>query len=176
MTTLHGSKIVLRPFRPEDTEALYQGVQDPESKRLTGTHAKFTYEQIEKYVLSRGEQDDRETFVIAHPETDAIVGEIVLMDIDDINRNTVLRIALFHEAEFGKGYGTEALRLVLDYAFKTLKLHRVGLDVFDFNPRAIHVYEKLGFKREGVERDSLFYEGTFHDSIIMGILEDEWQG
>ncbi len=103
-------------------------------------------------------------------------GEIVLMDIDADNRSASLRIALFRDEDFGKGYGTEALRLVLDHGFKTLNLHRIGLDVFAFNPRAIHVYEKLGFKHEGVQRNALFYDGAFHDSILLGILEHEWQG
>lgn len=74
-----------------------------------------------------------------------------------------------------KGYGTEAMRLAVDYGFTHLNLHRIGLDVLDFNPRAIHVYEKIGFKQEGVLRDTLFYEGTFHSAILMGILEDEWR-
>jgi RimJ/RimL family protein N-acetyltransferase len=120
--------------------------------------------------------EDRASFVIADPASDAARGEIVLMDIDELNRCADLRISLFYEDDFGRGYGTEALRLVLDYAFNTLKLHRVGLDVFDYNARAIHVYEKLGFRREGVLRDALYYDGAFHDSVLMSILEDEWTG
>ena len=65
------------------------------------------------------------------------------------------------------------MRLMVDYGFKALNLHRIGLDVFSYNERAVHVYEKMGFKREGLQRDSLFYDGEFHDTILMAILEDE---
>jgi RimJ/RimL family protein N-acetyltransferase len=173
MTTLTGKRVILRPIREDDAEALLAGTSNLTTRRLTGTQAEFTLEQIQHYIRNRANQDDRATFIITLPDDDTPRGEIVLMDIDD-NRSASLRIGLFRDEDFGKGYGTEALRLVLDYGFGTLNLHRIGLDVFDFNPRAIHVYEKLGFKREGVQRDALFYDGEFHDSIVMGILEDEW--
>ena len=175
MTTLNGTRIVLRPIRDDDAQALLEGTTNPTTRRLTGTQVQFTLEQIHQYIRNRAVQDDRATFIIALPDDDTPRGEIVLMDIDDDNRSASVRNGLFRDEDFGKGYGTEALRLVLDYAFPTFNLHRISLEVFDFNPRAIHVYEKLGFKREGVQRDALFYDGEFHDSIMMGILEDEWQ-
>jgi RimJ/RimL family protein N-acetyltransferase len=97
------------------------------------------------------------------------------MQIDEDNRNAVLRIALFSTEHFSKGYGSEALRLVVAHGFEAYNLHRIGLDVFAYNDRAIHVYEKIGFRREGVQRDALFYKGEFHDSILMAVLEDEWR-
>jgi RimJ/RimL family protein N-acetyltransferase len=63
---------------------------------------------------------------------------------------------------------------MLEYGFNVLELHRIDLEVFAFNPRAIHVYEKLGFKREGVRREVLLLEGTYHDSIVMGLLRYEY--
>jgi RimJ/RimL family protein N-acetyltransferase len=76
---------------------------------------------------------------------------------------------------FGKGYGSEAMRLMLDYGFGILNLHRIELDVFAFNERAIRAYEKLGFQKEGIKRDCLFYEYEYHDAIIMSILADEFK-
>lgn len=64
------------------------------------------------------------------------------------------------------------MKLMLDYGFGVLNLHRIELNVFDYNARAMHVYEKLGFKREGVQREALFYDHKYHDSILMSILED----
>lgn len=72
-------------------------------------------------------------------------GEVVLNNIDWTNRSSNFRIAISGAANRGKGYGTEAAQLVLEHAFDTLKLHRVELEVFDFNPHAQHVYKKLGF-------------------------------
>jgi RimJ/RimL family protein N-acetyltransferase len=175
MTTLTGTRVILRPIREDDAEALLAGTENPTSRRLTGTQHHFTLEQIQHYIRNRAGLEDRATFIITLPGDDSLRGEIVLMDIDDDNRSAGLRIALFRDEDYGQGYGSEALRLVLEYAFRGRHLHRVGLDVYDFNPRAIHVYEKVGFRREGVQRDALFYDGEFHDSILMSILEDEWQ-
>ncbi len=173
-TTISGGKIVLRPHRAADAEALHQAVNNPVMRRLTGTQATFTEEQLHHYLASFATSDSRVGFIIAQPETLAPLGEVVLTNIDPDNRSANIRISLFYEADLGKGYGTEAMRLAVDYGFKALKLHRISLDVFSFNPRAIRVYEKIGFKQEGVLRDTLFYDGEFHDEIIMSILEDEW--
>lgn len=75
---------------------------------------------------------------------------------------------------WGKGYGTEAMQLILRYAFMELNLQRVSLDVFEYNPRAIHSYEKAGFKIEGRMRNSLMREGRRWDMVFMGILREEW--
>ena len=70
--------------------------------------------------------------------------------------------------------GTEAMSVLLDYGFNILNLHRVDLEVFAFNKRARKSYEKLGFKQEGIMRDKLFYDGEFHDAILMGVLKKEF--
>jgi RimJ/RimL family protein N-acetyltransferase len=170
-----GEKIVLRPYRIEDAEAIYAGAMNPTMRRLTGTQMTFTLEQTRAYVERVQTADDRAAWIIAHPETLAPLGEVVIMDIDDTNRSAHLRIGMFHEEHLNKGYGTEAMRLAVDYGFTHLHLHRIELNVFEFNDRAIRVYEKIGFKREGVLRDVLLYEGEFHSAIIMSILEGEWQ-
>jgi RimJ/RimL family protein N-acetyltransferase len=175
MTTIKGEKITLRPYRLSDAEAILRGASDPVARRLTGTHATFTLEQTQNYVARYETAEDRVGFIIAHPATLEPLGEIVLLGIDEDNRNAGLRIAIFNQEDFSKGYGSEAIRLVVNHGFKELNLHRISLEVFDFNPRAIHVYEKVGFKREGVMRDALFYDGEYHNTIMMGILESEWQ-
>lgn len=140
---------------------------------MTGTQRSFTRAEIAAYVASRAEQDDRLSFAIVDPITGVFLGEIVLLDHDKTNRSASLRIALAEGAQ-GGGHGTEALRFVLAYAFDRLGLHRVGLDVFAFNARAIHVYERVGFRHEGRVRDALWWEGVAHDSLLMGILAPEW--
>lgn len=67
-----------------------------------------------------------------------------------------------------------AMRLAVDYGFKQGNLHRIELGVYDFNPRAMRVYEKIGFKLEGILRDSLLWQGEYHNQHIMSILENEW--
>lgn len=75
----------------------------------------------------------------------------------------------------GRGYGTEATRVMLRYAFDEMGLNKVELQTWAFNTRAIRVYEKAGFVREGVCRARTFHNGQFHDEVLMGVLADEWQ-
>lgn len=80
------------------------------------------------------------------------------------------------EADYrGKGFGTEAMRLTVAYAFRELNLYRLSLSVFSYNPRAVHLYEKLGFVHEGVMRSALYRDGQRHDMLIMGLLRPEWE-
>ena len=96
-------------------------------------------------------------------------------DIDVRNRSANFRIMLLDEIHFGKGYGTEATKLILKHGFGQLNLHRIDLEVYDFNPRAARVYEKAGFVREGVKRDVLFWDGAYHGAIVMSILKPEFE-
>lgn len=172
--TLRGERITLRPIRPDDIDVYLALVQDEEGRRLTGTRASFTREQIERWIALIGEREDRIDLAIVPSGGDELVGEVVLNQIDPDNRAANLRIGLRSSAT-DRGYGSEAIRLMLAYAFGPPGLHRVSLDVFSFNQRAIHVYEKLGFRREGVLRDALLLDGVFHNAIVMSILEDEYR-
>lgn len=160
-----------------DKHIVLAGVNEPVGARLTGTHSDgFTLEQIEKYIQMNIDDmgDGRYGWVICLSD-DTVVGEVVINDLDEDNRSGTIRIALYDPQYYGKGYGTEAMRLAIDFGFKQANLHRISLGVFDFNPRAIRVYEKVGFKREGIIRDALLWEGEFHNEIMMGILESEWE-
>jgi RimJ/RimL family protein N-acetyltransferase len=172
--TLHGKTIMLRPIVKEDAAAMLESTRDEESNKLTGTQATFTKAQLETWCENLGTQEGRIDCAIVSPETGEYLGEVVLNQIDETNRNANFRIALKGSNYYGKGIGTEAARLMLEYGFNILELHRIDLEVFAFNPRAIHVYEKLGFKREGVRREVLLLNGTYHDAIVMGLLTNEF--
>ncbi len=173
--TLRGERVLLRPLGPRDTDDLWVDVQDPEGQRLTGTHYAFTYEEITAYCASRADRTDRITLAVTDPSDGSYKGEIVLMDHDEPNRSASLRIGLAPSAR-GQGLGAEALRLVLAHAFGPLGLHRVSLEVYAFNARAIHVYEKVGFRHEGRMRDALWWNGAPHDALLMAALAPEWDG
>jgi RimJ/RimL family protein N-acetyltransferase len=79
------------------------------------------------------------------------------------------------EARFGRGFGTEATRLVLGHAFDTVGINRAELEVYEFNPRARHVYEKVGFVYEGTKRQALRWDGQWIDAALMAMLADEWR-
>lgn len=170
---LLGDGVLLRPLGPTDTDDLWVDVRDPEARHLTGTHHEFTRAEIAAYCASSANRADRITLAVTDPDTGRWRGEIVLLDRDEPNRSAVLRIALTVGAR-GHGLGTAALRLVLAHAFGPLALHRVSLEVFAFNARAIRAYERVGFRHEGRRRDALWWGGTPHDALLLAILAPEW--
>lgn len=114
------------------------------------------------------------SYLILEKETQKPIGITSLVYIDPKNRNAECIIDIGEKAYWGKGFGKEALQLLLDYAFLEMNLHRVSLRVFSFNENAISLYEKLGFKHEGRSRQAMFREGKWHDILHMGILQEEW--
>ena len=112
----------------------------------------------------------RADWAVVHPDSGAFLGEVVLLDVDADNRSAGFRIALAGPQVYGKGYGTAATQRVVEFAFSALGLHRVHLEVYDFNARAIAAYRKCGFVEEGRLRDSLRWDGRWHDTIVMSRL------
>jgi RimJ/RimL family protein N-acetyltransferase len=170
---LQGERVTLRPVGPEYADDLFELVTDPEVRRLSGSHGESDRVACRHWYATRGEHADRLDLAIV--ADDRYVGEVVLNDLDEGNLACNLRIALIGSRVFGKGYGTEAIALVLGHAFTTTPLHRIGLEVFAFNDRARHVYKKVGFVEEGVRRDALLWEGEWHDAVAMSVLRTEWQ-
>ncbi|MCM3711765.1 GNAT family N-acetyltransferase [Sporosarcina luteola] len=114
------------------------------------------------------------SYIIEESEGNTAIGVTSLINIDSKNRNAECIIDIGEKEFWGKGYGTEALKMLLEYSFLELNLHRVSLRVFSLNKRAIHIYNKLGFIKEGVVRESLYRNGKWHDIIIMGVLKREY--
>ncbi|MFE8702967.1 GNAT family N-acetyltransferase [Cytobacillus sp. FJAT-54145] len=172
---LEGNRVYLRPLSLDDTELYFETLYHPQTRMLTGTQKVFTKEQIHRYIEGKASDSTSVLLLIALRETDEVIGDIALQSIDGMNRSANIRIAINQDQHQGKGYGQEAMKLMLDYGFGILNLHRVELNVFAFNERAASVYEKLGFKQEGVQREALYYNHQYHDSILMSILEDEYR-
>jgi RimJ/RimL family protein N-acetyltransferase len=107
-------------------------------------------------------------------DADELLGFIELNDILWPHGHSWVSIAIGDAANQNQGYGSEALGLALQFAFQELNLHRVQLTVFSYNQRAIALYEKLGFQREGVFREHLQRDGTRFDMYLYGILRSDW--
>lgn len=171
--TLQTERLTLRPIRADDAAALLASTEEPESRRLTGTHERFTLERIQAWCTSRDEQPDRWDLAIEDASNGTWLGELAVTGWDPDNRCCGIRIALEPHAR-GRGIGPEAMKAVIDHLFTTTPTHRLELDVYSINPQAIAVYERLGFIREGVMRDALLWEGNFFDAIQMSVLRPEW--
>lgn len=122
---------------------------------------------------TRQDHHHRADWAIVRAEDGAFLGEVVINDFDCDNESASYRISLAGPDVFGRGYGSEATRLVIDYALDQVGLHRLSLEVFDHNPRARRVYEKCGFALEGRLRDALLWEGRRYDSLIMAVLRTD---
>ncbi|MDY7222680.1 GNAT family protein [Halalkalibacterium halodurans] len=131
-----------------------------------------TLDFVETIILG---SSSSKAYMIHEKEMDVTIGITSLINIDYKNRNAECIIDIGEKTYWGKGYGFEALRLLLNYAFLEMNLHRVSLRVFSFNKKAIRLYEKLGFKHEGTSRQCLYRYGQWHDIVHMGILKDEYK-
>ncbi|WP_345239358.1 GNAT family protein [Pontibacillus salipaludis] len=172
---LESERVFLRPVEEADLDIFYhQGLWDAEVRKLTGTQAFFSRSSVEQWFEKISGDSERIDLLICQQEDGTPIGDMAMLDIDHLNRKAVVRVSLFAKETWGKGLGTEALSLLVEYGFNQLNLNRIGLDVFSYNSRAIRSYEKLGFIKEGRIRDALFYEGEYHDSILMGMKEDEF--
>jgi len=171
---LHGERITLRPLVEDDARNIFQSLSEQDTMRLTGTSETFTYEQVEVYCARVAAAENRADYVITLSNSDTFIGEAVINNINWHNRSGHYRIAVSQQ-HVDQGYGSEATRLMMAYAFNTLGLHRIELEVYNFNPRARHVYEKIGFVAEGELRDVLFMDGEFHNAMVMSLLEHEFK-
>ncbi len=172
---LEGKRVYLRPIEEHDLDLFYtQALWDKEGRRLTGTQAVFSRNGVQNWFERISTDTTRVDLVICLHENDQPIGDLSMLEIDNQNRKAIVRISIFDSACWGSGFGTEAMSLLIDYGFNILNLNRIGLDVFAYNERGIKSYKKLGFKEEGRIRQDLFYDGEYHDSILMGVLKDEY--
>jgi len=173
---LAGESVVLRPVIADDAVDMLEVLADGDVLRLTGSHGTLSPDDLEpmrEWYGSRSEHEDRLDLAVVDRSTGQYVGEVVLNELDANNNSCSFRIALGARGQ-DRGLGTEATRLVLRYAFERVGLHRISLEVYAFNPRARRVYEKVGFRPEGVLRDALLWEGERFDAHVMSILAPEW--
>jgi RimJ/RimL family protein N-acetyltransferase len=132
-------------------------------------------ERAEELYAKVANETDSLWLVIVERETGGYVGEVVLNELNVDNRSCNFRIALVGPRAFGRGYGTEASRLMLAHAFAATGVNRIGLEVHAFNPRARRAYEKVGFVYEGTKREDLLWEGERVDTEIMAVLAEDWK-
>jgi RimJ/RimL family protein N-acetyltransferase len=180
---LTGERVVLRPFTPPDIDAMGAILADPEVLRLTGsvhTTAEATGAEpvlddaVRQWYETRAEQDDRLDLALVDRATDRCVGEVVLNEWQPENQSCNFRILVGPDGR-DRGLGSEATRLVLEHAFTATDLYRIELGVFAFNPRAQRVYERAGFRVEGVRRESFVFDGERVDDVVMAVLRPEWE-
>jgi RimJ/RimL family protein N-acetyltransferase len=164
----------LAPVSPADLPVMFEWINDREQVLLNAPYKPVSESQHKEWFESIQRRTDVVIFGIRMLETNKLIGSCQLHSINYAHRTAELQIRLGHVADRGHGYGTEATRLLLDFAFKDLNLHRVYLHVFNSNAVAIRVYERVGFVREGLLREAAHINGAYVDVVVMGILRAEY--
>lgn len=174
----HGKLVRLSAIDPEALGKIFsRWSRDSEFKRLLDfdparMHStKATKEWMEKHLE---EKKDTFWFSIHSMDDDRLLGDIDLSVISWPDGDAFVGLGIGERDFWGKGYGTDAMKLALRYAFLELNLRRVTLNVFEYNERAIRSYEKAGFQLEGRQRQVIQREGRRWDILYMGILREEW--
>lgn len=158
---MYGGPGAAKSFTPQEAEAWF------------APHSRQDREHERRFVVAALRWPDGGT--VASPDGRCI-GTIRLHQLVEADRRARLAVGLFDRRFWSRGYGSEAIRLLLAYGFGTMRLHRIDLRVLAYNVRAIRAYEKCGFVREGVERESALVNGVWHDDIIMSVLDHEFAG
>ncbi len=172
---LVGERCYLSPCAPEDVDTWAEWFNDLEVALPLGDEAYTTFcPQRERSLIEGGDGPGSRVFSIVDLETDALIGRCLLFDVDLVNRSAMLGLAIGEKAFWGRGYGQEATRLLLEYAFGLLNLNSVALGVYACNERAIHCYRQVGFKEFGRRRQARIVAGEKFDLVLMDILAEEF--
>ena len=165
---LIGTQCYLSPLNLEDAEQYAVWLNDVEVIENLQLSSSIISVEGEREFLKKLAQEHN--YGIIDLKTNHLLGNVGFIDINHLHRTAEIGIFIGDKRYWGKGYGQEALSLLLDYAFKKINLHSILLRVYDFNQRAIACYEKVGFKRIGEIRESLIRNMEYHNIILMDIL------
>jgi len=172
---LVGKRIYLSPINPDDYEKFALWINDNEIGIFTGRLARpisFDGERDALHSMSLNSH----VFAIVDGENDEAIGVVSFLDRNILHRNAELGIFIGDKDYLSKGYGSEAVMLLLDYGFNVLNLNSIMLKVLSFNTRAIKSYEKCGFKEFGRRRQAMILGDRKFDSIYMDILAEDFTG
>ncbi|MBN1186724.1 MAG: GNAT family N-acetyltransferase [Bacteroidales bacterium] len=174
---LESKTIRLRTLKLSDLSVLYKWHQNKEIRMNAMVHPyPVSLESEESWLknILEDKSNSKIYFGISEKESTAIVGYTSLIMIDWISRNCKYGIIIGNKSNRNKGYGQLATKMTIDYAFSNLNLNKVSLEVLKNNNIALHIYEKLGFIREGELKNHFYWEDHFHDVVIMSIFRDSF--
>lgn len=171
----NGRLLRLAVPQPGDAERLAEWSQDDEYMRMLDDDP--VRPLTDDFFRGFGDPKDSTSyyFHLRTLEEDKFIGFVVLHTIKWASRTSRLAIGIGHPGYRGKGYGADALRLIIRYAFAELNLNRIELTVMDYNTAAIKAYDRVGFVREGVMRQAVRREGRYADMLLYGLISQDWQ-
>jgi RimJ/RimL family protein N-acetyltransferase len=173
----NGERVRLTALHPDDAPLMARWYEDGEFARMwdAAPANPKTAESLRKWFEEVNASKSDFAFGIRQMYSDDLIGYIDLSDILWNHGAAWMALGIGDPVNRGKGYGFEAINLVLRFAFHEINLHRVQLNVFGYNERAIKLYERIGFQREGVFREFISRDGRRYDMILYGMLKREWE-
>ena len=167
---LTGTRIALTELRRTDLETLFAWINDPDTVRFNAPYSPVHEPGHSAWFDKVVNDPARIVFGIRELNNGRIIGVLQLIDLHPIHRSAELIVRIGSDDDRGRGYGSEAVRLATDFAFRDRNLQRVWLRVFSDNVRAIRAYEKAGLQEEGILRRACFIDGRWRDEVIMAVL------
>lgn len=169
---IHGSSIFLRPVTLQDARVIRKWHNDPELMLLARIgREKTTLKQEQADIRAARRDDDQAYHMIIMQSDNTAIGFLRFNYIDRFSGNVWLRMMVGEKEAWGKGYAHDGLEIYLRWLFNEVGIHRVTLECYSTNTRAIKFYEQLGFQKEGVLREAVLIDGTYHDIFSFGLLK-----
>lgn len=173
--TMDNYRVYLRALEPEDYKTTINWRNDDEIWSMVGGPKYFVSSDYEcRWLLEAINNKNQIRLGISLTESDELIGMISLINLDRINRSAECSYMIGVKKYWEKGYATEAMRLILDFAFNERNLKRISVKILDINLASIRMCEKCGYKKEGELRNSVYKTGKYHNQIIMSVLREEF--
>jgi RimJ/RimL family protein N-acetyltransferase len=176
ITNFEGDLVALGPLRRESIPQYLRWMNDFATTRTLGVQPRpMTLEQETAWYEQAATNENEHKFSIIERSSGRVVGNCGIFDVQLPHRRAEVGILIGEPDARGRGYGTEAMRLLVDYAFTAAGMHSLMLWVYEFNPAARRCYEKVGFREVGRRRESRWFNGRYWDEIAMDILASEFE-
>jgi len=173
---IKGERVDLRTVEKDDIQFLKRNINDPKIRKHLGQCKPYNRKKEEEFVENIANGKEKQVhLLITDSKDEEKIGMISLFKINKNSGNAEIGLWITPEHQ-EEGFGTEATRLILEYGFNELRMHRLFARVFENNPESIRVWEKLNFKKEGVMREASYKDGKYVNVLIYGILKKEWKG
>ncbi len=172
-----GKLIKLRAYKESDIERAVEFINDEEVKKFLDSNIPFpiTKWEEEEWVKSRKSNSEYTyDFAIEDLETGKYIGGCSINECNLKSRNCTIGIMIGDKEYWGKGYGSDSLKVLIKFIFEEVNMNKIKLNVFSFNSRAIACYKKVGFVEEGILKKELYRNGKYHDIILMSLFKEDW--
>ena len=171
---IKGNLVTLRAIERDDLPRYVAWLNDPDVTHHLTLYLPLNADNEADWYDSQRKDNTQQNFAIVVNEGNIHIGSVGLMSINQKEQNAELGIVIGDKGQWGKGYGREAIQLLLNFAFAEMNLHRVYLRADASNTQAIRCYQNCGFVEEGRLRDAVYHRGHFEDQLIMSVLRSEY--